>query len=319
MKQYHKLLKQILADGTWKDPARKNLPRTLSIFGTRMEFNMADGFPILTTKKIFYKACIAETLWFLKGYTNIKFLVDNGCNIWNKDAYRWYLKKCENNKYSLPMGFEAFIACIKASPVREVFTGYKLGDLGKVYGYQWRNQNGVDQIKKAFDSITNNPESRYHIWDAWNMADFPEMALPPCHLLYQFNCRKVKSLEDTREQYALDLIMFQRSCDTFLGVPFDLVLGGLILHIFAKAHKMIPGKFVWLGGDTHLYENHLDQTRLQLNRPFLKLPKLKIHKELNSFEDIIALEPSDIEILKYESHAKIEATLSVGLPNETAD
>ena len=341
MKQYHKLLKKIIAEGTWKDSARKNLPRTLSIFGTKMTFDMADGFPMLTTKKIFYKACIAEALWFLKGYTNIKFLVDNSCNIWNRDAYRWYLDHMNEKKaidacepsmmISIENGFreytfKEFIDKIKTSKsLPKTCTAlnkagiYKLGDLGKVYGHQWRNQNGVDQIKTVYDSIAKNPESRYHIWGAWNKSDFAEMALPPCHLLYQFNCRKVTSVAGTREEYALDLIMYQRSCDTFLGVPFDLVLGGIILHIFAKAHKMIPGKFTWLGGDTHLYEDHLDQARAQLERNFLKLPKIKIHKELNLFEDIVNLEPEDIEILKYKSHAKIAANLSVGLPDEVTN
>ena len=187
MYQYKELLSNIIYNGVLKSPARINMPKTLSIFGSRMEFDMVEGFPLLTTKKMHYKGIIVELLWFLKGDTNIKYLVDNGCNIWNQDAYRWYLKHYGKRLNYLSQ--EEFIDEIKLGHIMTDYSDYKLGDLGKVYGEQWRNQNGVDQLKTCIERIKSDPMGRYAIIDAWNPSDFSEMALPPCHLLYQFNCR----------------------------------------------------------------------------------------------------------------------------------
>ena len=348
MKQYLKLLEDILEKGTWKDPARENLPRTKSLFGTRMEFDMKDGFPLLTTKKVYFKGIITELLWFLRGDTNIKYLVDNGCNIWNQDAYRWYLKKIKewNNNRSDedfkigPSNIENFIEDIKKGVIFNDIFGYKLGDLGKVYGYQWRNQNGVDQIKTVIDRLIKEPEGRYAILDAWNPSDFSEMALPPCHLLYQFNCRKLsfneryflsndcntskEMNEKGTPRYYLDLQLYQRSCDTFLGVPFNITSGSLLLHIISKITGMEPGKFIWVGGDTHIYENHLEAVEEQLSRTPSKLPTLELSKDINwdytvkhpvhSINELLNyLNVSDIKISGYEPQSKIKAELKTGL------
>jgi len=209
MKQYLQLLQDIKDKGTWKAPARENLPRTLSLFGTRMEFDMKDGFPLLTTKEVHFKSIVVELLWFLKGDTNIKYLVDNGCNIWMPDAYRWYLKTWNNFSDDFmacaedaeePYTIKEFVEKIKQGDLENtsIPTGYKLGDLGKVYGYQWRGGNGderVDQINFVLNQLQENPGGRYAILDAWRPEDFHEMALPPCHLLYQFNCREIDFIE----------------------------------------------------------------------------------------------------------------------------
>lgn len=340
MKQYLQLLKDIKEKGTWKDPARKNLPRTLSLFGTRMEFDMKDGFPLLTTKKVYFKGIITELLWFLKGDTNIKYLLDNGCNIWNQDAYRWYLKclRDKNHLYSTPqyeLSFEKFIEFIKVTSKEDLSksieikdSDYKLGDLGKVYGHQWRSRDGIDQIQIIVDRLNSDPMGRYAILDAWNPLDFSEMALPPCHLLYQFNCRKI-NIEERNEiwqdydnyyddiyldskncpKYYLDLQLYQRSCDTFLGVPFNIASGAALLHIISKAVNMQPGKFIWIGGDTHVYENHLEAVEEQLNRTPTELPKLYV----TDFTSLDQLQLNFLNLVDYNPQSTIKAELKTGL------
>lgn len=352
MVQYLKLLENIKSKGTWKEPARANMPKTLSLFGTRMEFDMKNGFPILTTKKMYTKAIVTELLWFLKGDTNIKYLVDNGCNIWNQDAYRWYLKKCEEQGNVRELSFDLFVNYIKNAKSNDELVldsiknseneypllpkDYILGDLGKVYGEQWRNQNGVDQLKTCIERIKSDPMGRYSIINAWNPSDFSEMALPPCHLLYQFNCREVdfehkrvslsglgydynmsevdKSYEELNlPKYYLDLQMYQRSCDTFLGVPFNITSSSLLLHLIAKVTNTIPSKFIWVGGDTHIYENHLDQIDIQLERKPLDLCSLQIFKKVNTVEDLEKLTSEDISFVNYTSHSSIKGELKTGL------
>jgi len=340
MIQYHTLLSDILSKGTLKKPSRPNLPNTISLFGTRMEFDMADGFPLLTTKEIKYKSVIHELLWFLRGDTNIKYLVDNNVNIWNQDAYRWYLKKCEGFNDAERYTIDRFIEAIKEGRDLEIIgyasNDYKLGDLGKVYGHQWRNQNGVDQVKTCLERLKTDPNGRYAIIDAWNPVDFDQMALPPCHLLYQFNCRELTNeerlsyvptevcvngnLEEIFKvynppKYYLDLQLYQRSCDTFLGVPFNIASGSLLLHIFAKYLNYVPGKFIWIGGDTHIYEDHQDQVKQILERVPGKLPVLEIKKNLLSLNDVVNLQYDDIKILNYEHRGFIKAPLSAGLKN----
>ena len=207
MKQYLDLLQSIIDNGVEKESGRANMPNTIGISKADISMNLQDGFPLLTTKKMYWKGIVHELLFFLRGDTNIKYLVDNNVNIWNSDAYRWYLKQHDDNIKRLESIFDDksridytvdfptiddFVSEIKNNDIDRyhIFnTEYILGDLGKVYGYQWRNQNGVDQVKNVIEGLKNNPYSRYHIIDGWNVVDFPEMALPPCHLLYQFIVR----------------------------------------------------------------------------------------------------------------------------------
>ena len=240
------------------------------------------------------------------------------------------------------MSFESFITAIKLGNIfPNIFPeiNYKLGDLGKVYGKQWRNQNGVDQLATAIERLKSDPMGRYAIIDAWNPSDFNEMALPPCHLLYQFNCREIPfwdrvnmlyvkgaistsgDLELVRKEldeigipkYYLDLQMYQRSCDTFLGVPFNIASASLLLHLISKVVNMVPSKFVWVGGDTHIYENHLKQIDEQLIREPLSLCTLKLNKDIKSINDFKNLDIMDFKFINYESHPAIKGELKTGL------
>jgi len=273
-------------------------------------------------------------------------------NIWNGDAYRWYLKEHSqalshiskhdgsfdhNNPYSM----EKFIEMIKGDnfdqTITRLFSSYKLGDLGKVYGYQWRNQNGVDQIADLVDSLQNRPFSRYHILDTWNKADFKDMALPPCHLLYQFIVRPVSPEERSelgRKFYPkpidriwtkewmdvvnvptlyLDLNMYQRSCDTFLGVPFNLASMSLLLAIFAKVAGMVPGVATWIGGDVHIYQDHIPVIKEQLKRKPKTLPILEITKKLRNLGDIEHLSIEDFDFSEYDPEPTLKAELFSGI------
>jgi thymidylate synthase len=356
MKQYLDLLQKILDEGVEKESGRANMPNTIGISKGDIEMNLLEGFPLLTTKKMYWKGIVHELLWFLKGDTNIKYLVNNNVNIWNGDAYRWYLKKTEEYNTNSPdwrkeivlSTIEEFIEAIKEEKGC-VIGDYRYGDLGKVYGYQWRNQNGVDQVKEVLDGLKNNPYSRYHIIDAWNKADFKDMALPPCHLLYQFIVRplsfnereaiavaqglnskaelaRIVGVDAAEKDYAprildvykipkfyLDLNMYQRSCDTFLGVPFNIASMSLLLTIFATVNNMIPGIANWIGGDTHLYVDHLPMVKEQLSREPYDLPKMLIKKELNGLEDILALTIDDFELIDYKYYDSIKAELFTGL------
>ena len=347
MKQYLDLLQEILDDGVEKESGRANMPNTLEISFGRIRMDLNDGFPLLTTKKMYLKGIIHELLWFLRGETNIKYLVDNNVNIWNGDAYRWYLKHHEEyaRKDDELYSQEKFIDTIKSLPVQSYrfFRGsnYALGDLGKVYGKQWRDQNGVDQIADILKDLKENPYGRYKILDAWNKADFRDMALPPCHLLYHFIVRPMSTKErsdwyknngpihtnrygdeDLSEDFLnmegvprfyLDLNMYQRSCDTLLGVPFNIASMSLLLMIIAKVSNMVPGVANWIGGHTHLYMDHLPMVEEQLSREPYALPRMKINKELNTLEDIENLTVDDFELLFYKSHDKIEAELFTGV------
>jgi thymidylate synthase len=352
MKQYLNLLQNIIDNGVEKESGRANMPNTIGISHGVIQMDLQEGFPLLTTKKMYWKGIVHELLWIIHGDTNIKYLVDNNVNIWNGDAYRWYLETCNGRGAARPDNdglmrvipiqygtIESFIEAIKNND--EIQTGdialahlygYRLGDLGKVYGYQWRNQNGIDQIFEVIMGLKTNPYSRYHIIDAWNKADFKDMALPPCHLLYQFIVRPISDIERARlygydpdestlddmddnevPKFYLDLNMYQRSCDTFLGVPFNLASMSLLLKIFARACNMLEGMATWIGGDTHIYINHLDAVKEQLSRKPMELPKLFIKKELNTLNDILALTIEDFELVGYKSHPAIKAELFTGL------
>jgi len=339
MKQYLDLLQNIVDNGVEKESGRANMPNTIGISKGIIEMDMKEGFPLLTTKKMYLKGIIHELLWFLKGDTNIKYLVDNNVNIWNGDAYRWYLKHC--TQPIKEFSYDEFVDTIKNADFdvknKIWFTNenvvYHLGDLGKVYGYQWRNQNGVDQVRDVIEGLRDNPYSRYHIIDAWNKADFKDMALPPCHLLYQFIVRPLSLKErnlltinqdmgDTTKRvldecnipkFYLDLNMYQRSCDTFLGVPFNIASMSLLLMIFAKVSNMISGVATWIGGDTHLYVDHIPMVKEQLSREPYTLPELKITKDIKTLDDILTLTIENFMLVDYRSYDSIKAELFTGI------
>jgi len=341
MKQYLDILQTILDNGREKESGRANMPNTIGITGASIKMDLRKGFPLITTKKIYIKGVIIELLWFLKGDTNIKYLVDNNVNIWNDDAFRWYNEKYVKEHNAPKLTIDEFLKKVKdgamySYPDKNGFTMnvYKYGDLGKVYGYQWRNQNGVDQINRIINGLKTNPYSRYHILDAWNISDFNKMALPPCHLLYHFIVRPltieerveyVNVLNENKEythddldklnapKFYLDLNMYQRSADMFLGVPFNLASMSLLLMIIAKTCNMIAGTATWIGGDVHLYKEHIPMAMEQLKRKPYPSPKLNIKKELNTIEDIENLTFDDFEIMGYYHHDAIKAELFTGL------
>lgn len=264
MQQYKDLLQHILDNGTQKGD--RTGTGTISCFGYQMRFNLQDGFPVLTTKKLHLRSIIHELLWFLQGDTNIKYLKENGVRIWDEWA--------DEN-----------------------------GNLGPVYGYQWRSwpaRNGgtIDQITKLVDSLKNNPNSRRHIVTAWNPADVDDMALPPCHCLFQFYVADGK----------LSCQLYQRSADTFLGVPFNIASYSLLTLMLAQVCDLEPGEFVHSFGDVHLYNNHLEQARLQLTRDPRPLPRMKINPAV---KDIFSFKFEDFELLDYDPHPHIKAAVSV--------
>jgi thymidylate synthase len=264
MHQYHELMQHVLNQGVQKSD--RTGTGTLSVFGYQMRFNLADGFPMVTTKKLHLKSIIYELLWFLNGSTNNNWLKERGVSIWNE----W------------------------AAPD---------GELGPIYGYQWRswpapNGQHIDQISEVVNSIKTNPDSRRLIVSAWNVADIPRMALAPCHAFFQFYVADGK----------LSCQLYQRSADIFLGVPFNIASYALLTHMVAQQCDLEPGEFIWTGGDCHLYSNHLEQVELQLSRKPFPLPQLKIgHKPASLFD--YAFE--DFEIVGYECHPHIKAPVAI--------
>lgn len=264
MKQYHDLLSHILENGTQKGD--RTGTGTLSVFGYQMRYNLQDGFPVLTTKKLHLRSIIVELLWFLQGDTNIKYLKDNQVSIWDEWA--------DAN-----------------------------GDLGPVYGHQWRswpdgNGGTIDQITKLIDQIKNNPNSRRLLVSAWNVADVDQMALPPCHTMFQFYVADGK----------LSCQLYQRSADTFLGVPFNIASYALLTMMIAQVCGLQPGEFIHTLGDAHLYNNHIEQAQLQLTRDFRPLPVMQINPAV---KDIFAFQLTDFELLNYDPHPHIKAAVAV--------
>jgi thymidylate synthase len=264
MHQYHELMQHVLNQGVKKSD--RTGTGTLSVFGYQMRFNLADGFPMVTTKKLHLKSIIYELLWFLNGSTNNDWLKERGVSIWNE----W------------------------AAPD---------GELGPIYGYQWRswpapNGQHIDQISEVVNSIKTNPDSRRLIVSAWNVADIPRMALAPCHAFFQFYVADGK----------LSCQLYQRSADIFLGVPFNIASYALLTHMVAQQCNLEPGDFIWTGGDCHLYSNHLEQVELQLSRKPFPLPQLKIGRKPASLFDY-AFE--DFEIVGYECHPHIKAPVAI--------
>jgi len=262
--QYHQLIKRILADGIEKND--RTGTGTLSVFGHQMRFNLSDGFPAITTKKLHLRSIIYELLWFLKGETNIQYLKENGVSIWDEWAD-------------------------------------EAGELGPVYGYQWRSWptpdgNYIDQISHVIDQIKANPDSRRLIVSAWNVGEISKMALPPCHAFFQFYVAQGK----------LSCQLYQRSADVFLGVPFNIASYALLTLMVAQVCNLQPGDFVHSLGDTHLYKNHLDQARLQLTREIRPLPEMKIN---SSKKDILSFEYHDFELKNYDPHPHIKAAVAV--------
>lgn len=264
MKQYHDLMQHILDKGTRKED--RTGTGTISVFGYQMRFDLSEGFPLVTTKKLHLRSIIHELLWFLRGESNIAYLKENKVSIWDEWA--------DEN-----------------------------GDLGPVYGYQWRhwpdgNGGEIDQIKNLIQQIKNKPDSRRHIVSAWNVADVDQMALPPCHSLFQFYVADGK----------LSCQLYQRSADVFLGVPFNIASYALFTMMVAQVCDLQAGDFVHTFGDAHLYSNHLEQARLQLGRELRPLPSMKINPGV---KDIFSFKFEDFELLNYDPHPHIKAAVAV--------
>lgn len=296
MKQYLELLAKIRHEGVVRDD--RTGTGTMGIFGYQMRFDLGKGFPLLTTKRVFMKGVIHELLWFLKGDTNIKYLVDNGVHIWDSDAYRYYNELCIKHGV-LPVDMDTFLA---AAGVESPIEGYRFGDLNHVYGYQWRSWRSyqgesIDQIKQVIDTIKHNPSSRRMIVSAWNVAEVGEMALPPCHTMFQFFVAEGK----------LSCQLYQRSGDSFLGVPFNIASYALLTMMIAKECGLQPGDFVHTLGDAHLYLNHIEQADEQLSREPRQLPTLRLNPDVKYIFDYTY---DDIELLGYDPHPAIKAPLS---------
>jgi thymidylate synthase len=264
MKQYLDLLDHVLQHGTEKSD--RTGTGTRSVFGYQMRFDLAVGFPVLTTKKLHLRSIIHELLWFLSGDTNIKYLNDNKVRIWNEWADEH-------------------------------------GDLGHIYGYQWRSWPGhkgesIDQISRVVDSIKNNPDSRRHLVNAWNVGDLGQMALPPCHIMFQFYVAEGK----------LSLQMYQRSADIFLGVPFNIASYALLLMMMAQVTGLQAGEFIHTFGDAHIYNNHIEQVKLQLQRKPFPLPRMWINPEVKNIFDFTF---DDFKLEGYQAHPHIKGEISV--------
>ena len=264
MKQYHDLVKHVLENGTQKGD--RTGTGTISVFGHQMRFNLSEGFPMVTTKKLHLKSIIYELLWFLNGDTNIKYLQENGVKIWDEWA--------DEN-----------------------------GDLGHIYGYQWRswpdyNGGHIDQISQVVNTLKSNPDSRRIIVSSWNVADIPNMNLPPCHAFFQFYVADGK----------LSLQLYQRSADVFLGVPFNIASYALLLKMMAQVTGLQEGDFVHTFGDAHIYLNHLEQVNLQLSREPRPLPQMKINPDV---KDIFSFRFEDFELTDYDPHPHIKGIVAV--------
>ena len=298
MKQYLDLLKKIKEDGIVKSD--RTGTGTRSIFGYQMRFDLSEGFPLLTTKRVFLKGVIHELLWFLAGDTNIKYLVDNGVHIWDNDAYRFYKELCAKHGIE-PISMEEFLAAAQQqtpSPIE----GYSYGNLNHVYGYQWRSWGkpdgtAIDQVKQVIETIKHNPDSRRMIVSAWNVADVEDMALPPCHVLFQFY------VADGR----LSCQLYQRSADTFLGVPFNIASYALLTMMIAQECGLQAGEFVHTLGDTHLYLNHMEQVDEQLSREPRALPTMRLNPDVKSVFDF---RYEDFTLEGYDPHPTIKAPMS---------
>lgn len=293
MKQYLDLCKKILETGHYKDD--RTGTGTYSIFGAQTRYNLEEGFPLVTTKKVFLRGIIHELLWFISGDTNIKYLVDNNVHIWDDWAYKAYSLSDEFKGEDM----KAFADKIKELPSDDPFVK-KWGELGPVYGRQWRNFNeqGVDQLKNLIEQIKTNPNSRRLIISAWNPCEVDKMALPPCHSFMQFYVLDGK----------LSCQLYQRSADIFLGVPFNIASYSLFTMMIAQVCGLKPGEFVHTMGDAHIYSNHVDQIKLQLSREPKKLPTMKINPNVKSIFDFTI---DDFTLEGYEPWPRIKGEVAV--------
>lgn len=310
--EYHNLLKLILETG--KDKDDRTNTGTLSVFGHQMRFDLSKGFPLLTTKKVSFKLVATELIWFIRGDTNIRYLLEYNNNIWNEWAF---LKWIESDEYIGPdmtdFGHRALRDPEFNEQYREQLNIFKekiltdddfmqrFGDLGNVYGKQWRQfetkDRVTDQLKEVIEQIKSNPHSRRHIVSAWNPGEIESMALPPCHTMFQFYVNDNK----------LSCQLYQRSADVFLGVPFNIASYSLLTHLVARECGLEVGEFIHSMGDAHIYSNHIEAVETQLMRSSYEAPKLQI----NSDKDIFNIEYEDLEIIDYTAHPAIKAPIAV--------
>lgn len=309
---YHDLCQKVLNTG--KDKDDRTNTGTLSVFGHQMRFDLSKGFPLLTTKKVSFKLVATELIWFIRGDTNIKYLLEYNNNIWNEWAFKKWI---ESDDYSGPdmtdFGHRSLVdedfnqlykeqlKIFKERILTDEHFSKQYGDLGNVYGKQWRNfetKNGAtDQLKDVIEQIKTNPTSRRHIISAWNPGEIETMALPPCHTMFQFYVHDNK----------LSCQLYQRSADIFLGVPFNIASYSLLTHLIARECGLEVGEFVHTFGDAHIYSNHIDAVKEQLQRESFEPPTLKI----NSDKSIFDLEYEDLEVVDYEAHPAIKAPIAV--------
>lgn len=311
---YLDLCKHILENGTRK--ADRTNTGTYSAFGHQMRFDLGEGFPLLTTKKVPFRLVASELLWFIKGDTNIRYLLQNNNNIWNEWAFKKWVesddfhgpdmtdfgnRRQQDSEFNIV--YQEQMDLFKEKIIHDDSFAEKFGDLGSVYGKQWRNwktstDETIDQLKEVIESIRTKPDSRRHIVSAWNPEDVPNMALPPCHTLFQFYVSDGK----------LSCQLYQRSADMFLGVPFNIASYALLTYLIAHECGLEAGEFVHTLGDAHIYTNHVDQLRTQLGRDLRSFPTLKINKEKSSIFDF---ELTDFELIDYNPHPSIKAPIAV--------
>ena len=292
MRQYHELMDRVLREGI--DKSDRTGTGTRSVFGHQMRFDLAEGFPMVTTKKLHLKSILHELIWFISGDTNIRYLCQNGVRIWDDWPFATYSKSADYDGIDM----KEFAARIAS----DTDFAAKWGDLGPVYGYQWRfwpGPNGpVDQLRDVLEGIRRNPDGRRHIVSAWNPGYIDQMALPPCHAFFQFYVIDGK----------LSCQLYQRSADIFLGVPFNIASYALLIHMMAQDLGLEVGDFVHTLGDAHIYSNHMDQVRLQLSREPRALPTLKLNASVTSLFDF---RYEDVELVGYDSHPHIPAPVAV--------
>lgn len=292
MRQYHDLMDRVLREGI--DKSDRTGTGTRSVFGHQMRFDLSEGFPMVTTKKLHLKSILHELIWFISGDTNIRYLCQNGVRIWDDWPFATYAKSAVYDGIDMKT-FAARVA-------DDAEFAAKWGDLGPVYGYQWRfwpGPNGpVDQLRDVLEGIRRNPDGRRHIVSAWNPGYIDQMALPPCHAFFQFYVADGK----------LSCQLYQRSADIFLGVPFNIASYALLIHMMAQDLSLGVGDFVHTLGDAHIYSNHLEQVQLQLSRELRPLPRLRLNPDVKSLFDF---RYEDVELVDYDPHPHIPAPVAV--------